>query len=119
MFLQEQIKDIIIKRALIEAQEEEEDDIENVNYWTLAKFEEWDPTKDADDSQPPAPMIINSSELRGADFNLQEGIPPELESAELLGRRTRGAGLRQLEGVGRKRFVLSSDDDNELRSRCE
>ena len=28
-------------------------------------FEEWDPTKDADDSQPPAPMIINSSELRG------------------------------------------------------
>ena len=65
MFLQEQIKDIIIKRALIEAQEEEEDDIENVNYWTLAKFEEWDPTKDADDSQSPAPMIINSSELRG------------------------------------------------------
>ena len=82
-------------------------------------FEEWDPTKDADDSQPPAPMIINSSELRGAGFNLQEVIPPELESAARLGRRTRGAGLRQLEGVGRKRFVLSSDDDNELRSRCE
>jgi hypothetical protein len=60
-----------------------------------------------------------SSELRGAGFNLQEVIPPELESAARLGRRTRGAGLRQLEGVGRKRFVLSSDDDNELRSRCE
>jgi hypothetical protein len=119
LFLQEQTKDIIIKRALIEAQEEEEDDIENVNDWTLAKFEEWDPTKDADDSQSPATMIINSSELRGAGFNLQEGIPPELESVERLGRRTRGAGLRQLEGVGRKRFVLSSDDDNELRSRCE
>jgi hypothetical protein len=59
------------------------------------------------------------SELRGAGFNLQEVIPPELESAARLGRRTRGAGLRQLEGVGRKRFVLSSDDDNELRSRCE
>jgi hypothetical protein len=73
----------------------------------------------ARDSQPPAPMIINSSELRGAGFNLQEVIPPELESAARLGRRTRGAGLRQLEGVGRKRFVLSSDDDNELRSRCE
>jgi hypothetical protein len=68
---------------------------------------------------PPATMIINSSELRGAGFNLQEVIPPELESATRLGRRTRGAGLRQLEGVGRKRFVLSSDDDNELRSRCE
>ena len=76
-------------------------------------------TKDADDSQPPAPMIINSSELRGVGFNLQEVIPPEFESAEHLGRRTRRAGLRQLEGVGRKRFVLSSDDDNELRSRCE
>ena len=63
--------------------------------------------------------VFNSSELRGAGFNLQEVIPPELESAARLGRRTRGAGLRQLEGVGRKRFVLSSDDDNELRSRCE
>jgi hypothetical protein len=82
-------------------------------------FEEWDPTKDTDDSHPPTPMIINSSELRGAGFNLQEVIPPELESAVRLGRRTRGAGLRQLECVGRKRFVLSSDDDNELRSRCE
>ena len=37
-------------------------------------FEEWDPIKDADDSQTPAAMIINSSELRGADFNLQEVI---------------------------------------------
>ena len=53
-------------------------------------FEEWDPTKDADDSQPPAPMIINSSEFRGADFNLQEVIPPDLESALRLGRCTRG-----------------------------
>ena len=79
-------------------------------------------------SQSPRPlphMNLNvterliSSELRGAGFNLQEVIPPELESAARLGRRTRGAGLRQLEGVGRKRFVLSSDDDNELRSRCE
>ena len=57
-------------------------------------FEEWDPTKDADDSQTPASMIINSSELRGVGFNLQEVIPPELESAARLGRRTRGVGLR-------------------------
>ena len=64
-------------------------------------------------------MIINSSELRGAGFNLQEVIPPELESAARLGRRTRGAVLRQLEGVGRKMVVLLADDDNELRSRCE
>ena len=63
--------------------------------------------------------IINSSELRGADFNLQEVIPPALEAAARSGRRMRGAGLRQLEGMGRKRFILSPEDDNELRSRCE
>ena len=82
-------------------------------------FEEWDPTKDAEESQPPVPMIINLSELRSAGFNLQEVIPPALEVAARSGRRARGAALRQLEGMGRKRFVLSSDEDNELRSRCE
>jgi hypothetical protein len=35
------------------------------------------------------------------------------------GLRTRGAGLRSLEGMGPKRFVLSVDDDTEFRSRCE
>jgi len=82
-------------------------------------FEEWDPIKDADDSQTPVPMIINSSELRGAGFNLQEVIPPALEVAARSGRLTRGAGLRQLEVIGRMTFVLTTDDDNELRSRCE
>ena len=65
-------------------------------------FEEWDPIKDADDPQTPVPMIINSSELRGAGFNLQEVIPPALEVTVRSGRRTRGAGLHQLEGMGRK-----------------
>ena len=58
-------------------------------------FEEWDPIKDANDSQTPAPMITNSSELRGAGFNLQEVIPPALEVAARSGRCTRctrGAG---------------------------
>jgi len=82
-------------------------------------FEKWDPIKDADDSQTPVPMIIKSSELRGAGFNLQEVIPPAHEAAARSGRRTRGAGLRQLKGMGRKRFVLSPDDDNELSSRCK
>jgi len=82
-------------------------------------FEEWDPIKDADDSHTPVPMIINSSEFRGADFNLQEVIPPALEAVARSGRRMRRAGLRQLEGMGRKRFVLSADDDNELRSQSE
>jgi len=82
-------------------------------------FEEWDPIKDADASQTPVPMIIKSSELCGAGFNLQEVIPPALEAAARSGRRTRGARLRQFEGMGQKRFVLSADDDKKLRSRCE
>ena len=41
-----------------------------------------------------------------AGFNLQEVIPPSLEAAACSGRRTRGAGVRQVEGMGRKRFVL-------------
>ena len=28
-------------------------------------------------------------------------------------------GVRQFEGMGRKRFLLSADDDSDLRSRCE
>ena len=82
-------------------------------------FEEWDPIKDADDSQTPVPMIIDPSEFHGAGFYRQEVIPAALEAAARSGRRTRGAGLRQLESMGRKRFVLSADDDNKLRSRCE
>jgi hypothetical protein len=44
-------------------------------------------------------------------------LPPALEAAARV--RTRGAGLRSLEGMGPKRFVLSVDDDTEFRSRCE
>jgi len=82
-------------------------------------FEEWDPTENVDDTQPAATMIINSSELRGAGFNLKEVLPAELEAAARGGRRRRGAGLLRLEGMGRKRYVLSADEDTELRSRCE
>ena len=64
-------------------------------------------------------MIINSSELRAAGFSLRELLPPELEAAARGGMRTRGAGLRELQGMGPTRFVLSADDDNEHRSRCE
>ena len=46
-------------------------------------------------------------------------IPPELEEAAHLGQRTRVEGVRQVEGLGQNRFVLSADDDNELRSRFE
>ena len=64
-------------------------------------------------------MLINSSELRTTGFKLKDVFPPELEAAARGGLRTRGAGLRSLEGMGPKRFVLSVDDDTEFRSRCE
>jgi len=35
----------------------------------------------ADTSQEPAPMIINSSQLRAAGFKLDKVIPPQLEAA--------------------------------------
>jgi hypothetical protein len=78
-------------------------------------FQEWTP--DVDTSRPPVAMLINSSELRAAGFKLKEVLPPALEAAARV--RTRGAGLRSLEGMGPKRFVLSVDDDTEFRSRCE
>ena len=82
-------------------------------------FEEWDPTADVDDTQPPAAMIINSSELRGAGFNLKEVLPQVQEAAARGGKRTRGDGLVRLEGMGRKRYILSPDVDTDLRSKCE
>ena len=82
-------------------------------------FEEWNPTQDADALQPPVAMLMNSSELRAAGFTLREVIPPALEAAARGGRRRYGAGLRQLQGMGPKRIVLSADNDNKFRSRCE
>ncbi len=82
-------------------------------------FQEWTP--DVDTSRSPVAMLINSSELRAAGFKLKEVLPPALETASRV--RTRGAGLRSLEGMGPQRFVLSvdglTDDDTEFRPRCE
>ena len=52
-------------------------------------------------------------------LNLKEVLPPELEAAARGGKRTRGAGLVRLEGMGRKRYILSPDVDTDLRSKCE
>ncbi len=78
-------------------------------------FQEWTP--DVDTSRPPVDMVINSSELRATGFKLKEVLPPALEAAARV--RTRGSGLKSLEGMGPKRFALSVDDDTEVRSRCE
>ena len=71
-----------------------------------------EPTQDADASQPPVAMFINSSKLRALGFTLREMIPPALEAAARGGRCRYGAGLRQLQGMGPERFVLSADNDN-------
>ena len=43
----------------------------------------------------------------------------QVEAAARGGKRTRGAGLVRLEGMGRKRYILSADVDTDLRSKCE
>ncbi len=72
---------------------------------------------DVDTSRSHVAMLINSCELCAAGFKLREVFPPVLETASHV--RTRGAGLRSLEGMGPKRFDLSVDDDTEFRSRCQ
>ena len=82
-------------------------------------FVEWDPIKDADPTAPSVAMIVNSSEVRGAGFKLQELMPLELDSSVRAGPRTRGAGVCSMEGMGEKKLVLSTKDDNEMREVCE
>ena len=64
-------------------------------------------------------MPINSSELRAAGFTLREVIPSALEVAARSVRRKYWAGMRQLHGMGHKRLLLSTDNDNKFRSRCK
>jgi hypothetical protein len=82
-------------------------------------FEEWDPSVDSDASQAPVSMIVNSSDLRAAGFDLRDVIPLQLEAEARGGRCTRDTTLKQIHGMGTKRYVLSVDNDNEFRSRCE
>jgi hypothetical protein len=44
-------------------------------------FEEWDPSADTDPSEAPVTVIVNSSELYAAGFDLREVIPLQLETA--------------------------------------
>jgi hypothetical protein len=64
-------------------------------------------------------MIVNSSELRAAGFDLREVLPLQLETTARGARRTRDVALKQIHGMGTRRYVLSVDNDNEFRSRCE
>ena len=80
-------------------------------------FQELDPSG-SDDTSAPVAMLVNSSELRAEDFHLAEVRPLQLDTVTLGGRRTRGATVRKLQGVGKSTFVLSVENDNDFRSRC-
>ncbi len=46
-------------------------------------------------------------------------ITIQLDTVVHGGRRTRGATVRKIQGVGNSTFVLSIENDNDFRSRCE
>jgi hypothetical protein len=72
-------------------------------------FQEWDPSVGSDDTSAPVTMLVNSSELRAADFPLTEVSPQslQLDAVARGGRRARGAAVRKLQGVRNSTFVLS------------
>ncbi len=82
-------------------------------------FQEWDPSPGTDDTSAPVAMLVNSSELCAADFHLTEVSPLHLHVTTRGGRRTRDETVRKLQGVGNSTFVLSVENDNDVRSRCE
>jgi hypothetical protein len=82
-------------------------------------FQEWDPSAGSDDTSAPVAMLVNSSELSDPDFPLVEVSPLQLDVVARGGRRTRGAAVRKVQGVGNSTFVLSVENDNDYRSRCE
>jgi hypothetical protein len=77
----------------------------------------WFCTRDA--SQDPVVIIFNSSELRAVGFDLRAVIPLQIEVTTRRGQCTRGVVLKQIHRMGSRRYVLSVDNDNEFRSRCE
>ncbi len=49
----------------------------------------------------------------------REVRPLQLDVVARGGRRTRGAAVRKTQGVRYSTFVLSVENDNDFRSRCE
>ncbi len=82
-------------------------------------FQEWDPSAVSDDTSAPVAMLVNSSELRAANFHLEEVRPLYLDAVARGGRRTCGAAVRKIQGVGNSTFVLSVENENDFRTRCE
>ncbi len=78
-----------------------------------------DPSTGTDDTSAPVAMLVNSSQLRATDFPLAEVRPLQLDTVAHGDRRTRGATVKKLQGVCNSTFVLSVENDNDFRSRCE
>ena len=62
-------------------------------------------------------MLINSSKLRDifGSEQFKRIVPPAFNAGM---HRTRGTAVRQLEGVGKARFVLQAGRDSDIRDRC-
>ena len=72
-----------------------------------------------DGASAPVEMVVNSSDLSVTDFHLEEVSPLQLDTVTRGDRRTRGGVVKNLQGVGNSTFVLSVENDNDFRSRCE
>ena len=77
------------------------------------------PSSGTDDESSPVEILVNSNDLCDTDFHLVEVRSLQLDSVARGGRRTRGAAVRKLQVVGNSTFVLSVENDNDFRSRCE
>ena len=83
-------------------------------------FVEWNSKEGidtADAEAPPAAMLVNSKELRGAGFELTEIMPPMLEGAAR--GRTRSAHVRATEGMGERKWGVCPRVDNKIREDCD
>ena len=86
---------------------------------TFQPFQQWDPSVDTDTSRALVVMIVNSR-ASCTDFDFSEASPLQLEAVSREDWHTRDTALKQIEGMGTRKYVLSIvDNDNEFRSRCE
>ena len=77
-----------------------------------------DPKKDAAPGAPPMALVVSSTRVRsifGAD-DFKKLTPPALDLG--VAGRTRGAGVRELQGAGEIKYFYNPDKDSEARDRC-
>jgi hypothetical protein len=82
-------------------------------------LQEWDPSSGTDETSAPVTMLVNSNDLHSVNFPLTEVRPLHLDTVTRGDRRTCDVSVRNLQGVGNSTFVLSVENDNDFRSRCE